>query len=176
MAQRDLTVRLRADIGQYRKAMADASGSTDRLARAGTALKNIGGSVSAVGDNLTRKVTLPLALAGGAAVKMAGDFDNSFTKMRTLAGVSASEVDALKESVLDLAGETGKAPQELAEALYFLRSSGLDASGAMDALEVSAKASAAGLGDTVVIADAVSSAMMAYSEAGLTAADATDVL
>lgn len=176
MAERTLSVKLRADIGQYRKAMADASKSTDQVARAGQALQNAGARISSVGDNLTKSVTLPLALAGAAAVKMAGDFDATFTQMQTLAGVTGSEVDGLKDSVLDLAGETGKAPQELAEALYFLRSSGLGGAEAMDALEASAKASAAGLGDTVVLADAVSSAMMAYSDAGLTAADATDVL
>jgi TP901 family phage tail tape measure protein len=173
---RDLTVRVRADVGAYQKAMSSAVKSTDALARSGLALQKKGMQISSLGDSLTKKVTLPLVLAGAAAVKMAGDFDASFVKMTTLAGVTGKEVDGLKESVLDLAGETGKAPQELADALFFLQSSGLDSAAAMDALTVSAKASAVGMGSTVDVADAVSSAMLAYAESGLTAAEATDVL
>lgn len=173
---RDLTVRVRADVGAYQRAMRDASKSTSEFARAGTALQRKGLQISKFGDTLTKRVTLPLALAGGAAIKMAGDFDKSFVQMQTLAGVSADEVDGLKDSVLGLAGETGRAPQELAEALYFLQSSGLDSAQAMEALEVSAKASAVGLGDTATVADAVSSAMLAYADSGLEAAEATDIL
>jgi TP901 family phage tail tape measure protein len=173
---RDLTVRVRADIGPYQKAMSAAAASTDKFAQSGLRLQKVGMSISNLGDSLTRKVTLPLGLVGAAAIKMASDFDASFVRMQTLAGVSAGEVDNLKESVLDLAGETGKAPQELADALYFLQSSGLDSAQAMDALEVSAKASAVGLGRTEEVANAVSSAMLAYAESGLTAAEATDVL
>jgi TP901 family phage tail tape measure protein len=136
----------------------------------------LGKKVSDLGSSMTQKVTLPIVGLGVVATKMSADFDNAFTQMQTLAGVSADEVDGLKESVLDLAGETGKAPQELAEAMYFLQSSGLDAAGAMDALEISAKASAAGLGETQVLADAVSSTMLAYADSNMTAAEAMDTL
>jgi TP901 family phage tail tape measure protein len=173
---RELEVRVKADTTAYQKAMLAAVSSTDELGQAGLRIQKVGLGFSQLGDTLTKNVTVPLALVGGLAIKSAADFDNAFTRMQTLAGTSAGEVDALKESVLDLAGQTGRAPQELAEALYFLSSSGLDSAQAMEALEVSAKASAAGLGDTATIADAVSSAMLGYAEAGLTAAEATDVL
>ncbi len=176
MAQRDLTVRLRADIGQYRKAMADASKSTDQVARAGQALQNAGGKISSVGDNLTKSVTVPMALAGVAAVKMAGDFDQAFTQMVGLAGVSASEVDGLKDSVLDLAGETGRAPQELAEGLLMIRSAGLSGQDALDVLEASAKAAATGMGDTATVANALTNVMNGYGAGNITAAEAMDVL
>jgi len=176
MARRDLEVRVRADVGAYQKAMSAAVASTDQLGQAGMRLQKLGLSVSNLGDTLTRNVTLPLVAIGAIATKAALDFDRSFVTMQTLAGATSGEVEGLKESVLDLAGETGRAPQELAEALYFLSSSGLDSAQAMEALEVSAKASAAGLGDTRSIADAVSSAMLGYAKSGLTAAEATDVL
>ncbi len=176
MAERTVTVRLRAVVDDYKSAMASAGRATQDVATQAGKWKNLGQSTAALGDSLTRNVTLPIVAVGAAAVKMSLDFDKSFQQMHQLAGVSAGEIDGLKESVLGLAGETGKAPTELAEALYFLRSSGLEGSAAMDALEMSAKASAAGMGSTVQVADAVSSAMNAYAESGLTAADATDVL
>jgi TP901 family phage tail tape measure protein len=156
--------------------MSAGASATDEFAQAGLRLQKVGLHISNLGDSLTKNVTLPLALAGGAAIKMATDFDAAFVKMQTLAGVSADSVDGLKDSVLDLSGQTGRAPQELAEALYFLQSSGLDSAEAMEALESSAKASAIGLGDTATVADAVSSAMLGYAESGLEAAEATDIL
>lgn len=176
MATRDLTVRLRADVEGYRRAMAQAAKATGDLERQGMAVQRAGRAMSSFGSELTRSVTVPILAVGAAATKMAMDFDQTFAQMRGLAGVSADEVDRLKESVLGLAGETGRAPQELAEALYFIRSSGIDGQAALEALEVSAKAAASGLGSTQVVADAVTSAMNAYADSGMTAARATDVL
>ncbi len=175
-ASRDLTIRLRADVGSYRKAMQDASKSTDALARSGQALQNAGGKISAVGDHLTKSVTLPMALAGGAALKLAGDFDTAFTQMVGLAGVASSEVAGLKESVLALAEETGRAPQELADAMLQIRSAGLEGSAALDVLEASAKAAATGMGDTSTVANALTNVMNGYGPANITAAEAMDVL
>lgn len=174
MSDKVALVRLRANNSQYDRAMRDSAKLTGDLQRG---LGRFDSSkLDELGSKLTRNVTLPLAALGGFAVKAAGTFDSVFTKMQTLAGVTAGEVDGLKESIFALSGETGRAPTELAEAMYFLRSSGLDAAESMEALDASAKASAAGLGSTAVVADAVSSAMNAYAAAGLTAAEATDVL
>src|SRR5690606_3381070 len=132
--------------------------------------------LSSFGDTMTKNVTVPLVALGTAATKMAVDFDNTFGQMQGLAGVTADEVDHLKETVMGLAGETGRAPQELAEALYFVRSSGIEGAVALEVLERSAVAAAAGLGDTGAIADAVTSAINAYGAEVITAAEATDVL
>lgn len=128
------------------------------------------------GRKLTSHLSLPLAAVGVASAKLSLDFEKAFSRMQGLAGVSADEVDGLKESVMGLAGETGKAPQELADALYFIRSAGLAGQDALDALEMSAKGAAAGLGDTAAVADAVTSAMNGYGPTVLSAAKATDVL
>jgi TP901 family phage tail tape measure protein len=156
--------------------MSQAAKATGDLERQGLAVQRAGRAMSSFGAEMTRSVTLPIVAVGAAAVKMSMDFDQAFAQMQGLAGVSADEIDGLKESVMGLAGETGRAPQELAEALYFIRSSGLEGQRALEALEVSAKAAASGLGTTEVVADAVTSAMNAYAESGMTAARATDVL
>lgn len=177
MAEQGFAVRLTARIDGYLSAMEQAKKATRGIAdEGGTNFERLGGKMQDVGGKLTTGVTVPLLAVGGIAVKMSSDFEGAFGKMVGLAGVTADEVDGLKASVLDLAGETGQAPQDLADGLYFLRSSGLDAGKAMDALKQSAMASTAGLGSTAVIADAVSSAMNAYAKSGLSAAEATDIL
>ena len=177
MPERSFSVKLAARVDSYVAAMKSAEQATTKFSTGTQAnLTKLGGQMQSVGSKMTLGLSAPLVAAGGIAVKTALDFDDAFTKMQALAGVTSEEVDGLKESVLELSGETAASPQELAEALYFLRSSGLDSAEAMDALEMSAKASAAGLGSTATIADAVSSAMNAYATSGLTAAEATDTL
>ena len=137
-----------------------------------------------LGDSMRMTASLmKYTVAGGfmqigkAAVQAFRNFETSFARIRGLVGVSADSVERMKEGVLDLAGATTKGPEELAEALYFITSAGLrDADVAMSVLESSAKAAAAGLGETTVVADALTSALNAYGSANLSAGRATDVL
>lgn len=176
MADKTVVVRLRAVVGEYQKAMAGAAASTKGVAQSGKGLMALGPETKKLGGELTRNVTLPILAIGAAAGKMSYDFEATFARMQGLAGVSAKEVDGLKESVLDLAGETARSPQELAEGLYFVRSAGIEGAAALDTLETSAKAATAGLGSTAAVADAVTSALNAYGEANITAAEAGDIL
>lgn len=128
------------------------------------------------GDKASRNVTLPLLAAGAASAKLAVDFNTAFTQMQTLAGVTGDEVAGLKEEVKRLAVETGRSPDELAKALYFIRSSGLEGADALKVLDASAKGAAIGLGDTASVADAVTSAINTYGAANLDGATAVDVL
>jgi len=128
------------------------------------------------GRTLTRFVTLPMALAGGAAINTQKKFEASMTKIIGLVGVSRKQVEAWNKEVLKMSQVTGRGPEELADALYFVTSAGIRGAYAMEVLEMSAKASAAGLGETKVVADLVTSAMNAYGKENLSAAQATDIL
>lgn len=130
----------------------------------------------ALGKTLTTRLSLPLAAIGIASVKMAADFEKSMSQIVGLVGVSRDQVNAWQKDIIALSGETAKAPKELAEALFFITSAGLRGQKALDALTASAKASAAGLGDMVSVADAVTSVMNAYAKSNLSAEKATGIL
>ncbi len=117
-----------------------------------------------------------IAGVGIAAVKTATGFESSMSKIVGLVGIAADEVEGMKEQTLELAGETARAPQELADALFFITSAGLRGAEAMDALEVSAQAASAGLGATQDVAFAAVSAVNAYGSENLNAAQAVDIL
>jgi len=119
-----------------------------------------------------------VALTAFAAqsVRAAADYETAFNRIDAISNASAEDIARWKEQVLDLAGRTAQAPQELADALFFLSSAGLKSGQVMEALEASAKASAVGLGDTATIAKIVAQAMNAYAKSGLTATQATDAL
>lgn len=102
--------------------------------------------------------------------------DQTFTRIAALTNTSAAQLGRWRDVVSQLSEETGRSVQELGGALYFLASSGLSASQVNEALEVTAKAAAVGLGQSADIARIVSQALNAYSDSGLTATEVTDTL
>lgn len=116
------------------------------------------------------------ALVAGVATKMALDFESSLTSIKALTGSSAKDIDSYRSAILSLSGDVAQSPKQLAEALYFVSSAGFAGKEAIDVLTISAKAAAAGLTETQVVADAVTSAMNAYGHANLSAKEASDVL
>ena len=138
-------------------------------------LNKFGNKLGKIGSNLTTGVTAPLLGIGGAAVKTASDFEKSMTRIETLVGLPRNAVDELGKSVLELAGKTATAPQELADGLYFLTSAGLDSESALKALEATAKGSAAGLGEMESLATVAAAAQNAYGEEVITASQSLDI-
>jgi TP901 family phage tail tape measure protein len=177
MSERTFSVVLSARVDAYVSAMERAKQAGSGFsAQTSKNMAKVGQQMQQVGTAATSRVTLPIVALGGAAGKLAYDFETAFARMQGLANVPAGEIENLKESVLDLAGQTAVAPQELAEALYFAASAGLDSAQAMDAVTVAAQASAAGMGTTTDVVGLVASAIASYGADALDAAKATDIL
>lgn len=135
-----------------------------------------GKSIMGVGKSMSKYITLPIVAAGAVAIKFATDFDTSLNHIQALVGANTKQMNLYRKSILDLAPAVGVGPKELADALYFITSSGFKGAAALKVLKASAQAAAAGLGDTRTVANLVTSAVTAYGEANLSAARATDVL
>jgi phage-related minor tail protein len=65
---------------------------------AGEMLKEFGGKTKEIGGNLTTSLTAPIALAGGAALKGASDFDSAGAQIQASLGLTAKEAEGLKET------------------------------------------------------------------------------
>ncbi len=161
-----LSVRITASLADFTKQIAGMEG---QMSKTGARLQSIGG-------DLTKSITLPIVAIGGAAIKMSMDFNTAMTKVQTLASESAENIDFLKKKVLALAPTVGIGPTALADALLVIESTGFRGAEAMGILEMSAKASAVGMGDTKDVARALTAAINAYGIENLTAAQAADVL
>ena len=166
MAEQNLKINITGDSSKLKNALSSASSK----------LSSFGSKMQSVGKSLSTRLTLPLVAAGGAATKMAFDFDKSMTSIQALVGVTAEKVSEMGEAAKKMAVDTGKSSKEAAEALFFITSAGLRGKEAMDVLEMSLKAAAVGLGETKTIADLSTSAMNAYGSESLSASDATDIL
>jgi len=176
MTSRNVEVNIRADTGQYVRSVRNAEHATAGLGTSVGSLKTLAVDAGAAG-------AAAIAALGAAAVKVGieaaqafGKFETTLAQIEGLVGISGDALAGMTGELKLLAVETAQGPQELVEALYFITSAGLEGADAMEALEVSAKASAAGLGEAAVIADLVTSAVNAYGESLGGASVATDVL
>jgi TP901 family phage tail tape measure protein len=177
VAERNVAVKLSAKVDAYVAAMKRAEMSTTGFSRATQRnLKTVGGQMQTLGRGMTMAVSLPIAALGAASTKMAMDWETSFAQMVGLANVPAEEVDNLKESVLALAGETATAPQELADGLYLAASAGFDSAEALEIVEMAARSSASGMGETATVVDLLTSVLGSYGEENISAARAADIL
>jgi TP901 family phage tail tape measure protein len=156
--------------------IANTKGFTGKLNAAGKQTQAFGRKMQGMGRSMMSSFTLPLALAGGAAIKMAMDFDRSMTMIKTLVGRTDAEVAKMSVSVKQMSKDFAISSKEAADALYFITSAGLGTEDAIDTLRVSMKAAALGLGETKTIASLTTAAMAAYGKENLSTANATDVL
>lgn len=168
---------LATDPTQLRAGLAAArEESLSTLVSTQKQLQSIGSQISATGSKMTVGLTGPVVGLGAAVVGVGATFEHTLSEIVGLVGVGREQVNAWKPEIEDIAAATGVGPESLAKALYFVASSGLDASKAMDVLRMSAKAAEAGMGDVTTIAGVLTSSLNAYTRQGLQAADATDIL
>ena len=155
---------------------ANMAGFNKAMKKARRSVKKFGSSMKSMGRSMTTNMTMPLLAVGAAGVKLAVDFSTSMTKIRTLVGASASDLKDYEKEVLAISQSTGVAADQLAQGLFFITSAGLSGKEAIEALEVSAKGAAMGMGEMADIGNALTSIMTAYADQGMTAAQGGDLL
>ena len=117
-----------------------------------------------------------LTAGAGFAVRGFAQYETELAKIEGLVGISRQQLQAWQEDIEDIGTSTGKSPVELAKGLFFITSAGFKGSEALDILNISAKASAAGLGETETIADLLTSTLGVYKDGSIDAAGAADQL
>ncbi len=133
-------------------------------------------SMMQLGRSMTQFASLPAGIFAGAALANFAKFEFSIAKIVGLVGIADEQAKAWGKDVLNMSGDLGKGANELADALYYITSSGFKGAESMNILKISAQAAASGLGETKQVADIVTSAMNAYGASTLSAAEATNVL
>ena len=82
----------------------DASGLAASLKQASSKLSAFGSKMRGVGKSLTTSLTLPLAVAGGAAIKFASSFEESMNKVNVSFGNSKQQVKDFAQTTLQQFG------------------------------------------------------------------------
>lgn len=164
---------IKSTMGPVQNAVNGATASTMRM---GQSLNTLGFRAQTTGRMMMKFLVVPMTALTAISLKSFSSFEASFAKIEALVGVAGGAVSRFKDNVKGISEATGRAPQELADAMFFITSAGLRAGTAVDVLNASAKAAAVGLGQTKVVADAATSAVNAYGEENLSGSLAVDVL
>lgn len=165
----EMSSKLREANGVLKQFGSDSTSVTDKLS-------NFSSKATAVGASLSIGITAPLVAATTASLMASSGFETAMIRLQTLAGVSASDLEKVKKHILDLAPAVGIGPDALAAAMTKVSSTVSDTTVAMNILDIAAKGSAAGLGQAVDVAGALTSVINSYGAENITAARAGDIL
>jgi len=105
-----------------------------------------------------------IAAIGGAALAAAVPFDQSMHKIAALTVTNAKELAYFKEQILTLGPSMDMSANDMAKALYFIKSAGFDGADAITVLKYSAMAATAGMTDQKTVADALTSVLNSYKD------------
>jgi TP901 family phage tail tape measure protein len=145
------------------------------LKAAQTKLKNFSRSVTAAGKKLLGiSAIMALPFAGGAMVF--ADFEEQMANVSTMLDEPAKYMDAYKNGIRKMSVEFGEGTDTLAKGLYDILSASIDPAKALDVLAVSAKAAKAGLTDTGIAADAITTILNSYGLSADQAQSVSDLL
>ena len=133
-------------------------------------LKDVGKSIAAA------FAVQQIVSFGREAVKAASAFEKSMGNVATLVDTNVESIDAMGQSVRQIAARTPVELGQLSSALYDVRSAGVSAEDAMAVLESSAQLGVAGLATTAEAANIMTSAVNAFAAEGLSAEQISDIL
>jgi TP901 family phage tail tape measure protein len=128
VADRSVVYRLRAELGQFRAQMAQASSSTKKLADDLTKTGKEGEKTRRGLDTLggaAGKFGLVAAAGLGAAIVKAADFDSSMSKVQAATHETAANMEALRQAALQAGADTAFSADEAAAGIEALAKAGV---------------------------------------------------
>lgn len=160
--EKNLKVKITADIKNFNSAMISLDKEVDKASKSVKGITKAGEGLKSVGGAMTKAITLPVAAAGAASVKLYADFDNSMRGVAATMNISAQEIsngsesfDKLKEAAMDAGSSTQFSATQSADALNYLALAGYDVDSAISMLPNVLNLAAAGNMDLALASDMV---------------------
>lgn len=191
MANRSVTVRLAAEVGNYLSGMKQAQSATDQLgsttqktaknsegafSRLASAARNNEQAWSTVSTGLMGVGTAAVAGAG-MAVKKFADFDKAMSSVQAATHASAGDMDALRDAAIRTGADTAFSAEEAARGIEELAKAGVSTSDILGGgLDGSLALAAAGALDVGQAAEIASSAMTQFKLEGSQVGHIADLL
>lgn len=164
MAEKKLMVVVGGKTSDFEKAMNNVQKK----------LKSVSRDLKSIGEGMTQAFTVPIVAAGGAAIKVFADFEQTMTQSTAIMGNLSEDMRKKMEySAREIAKTTKFSAVEAAEAYEFLALAGLDVEQSIAALPQVAAFAQAGNFD---LARATDLATDAQSALGMTSKDASENL
>ena len=138
-------------------------------------LKAFGSSARAAGASAL-KMTGLFAAPFVAGARVFGEFQDQMAMVSTMLADPAVHMDRFRKGIRSMSVEFGEGTGTLAKGLFDILSASVPAEQALDVLTVSVKAAKAGMTDTAVAADAITTVLNAYSLSAEEAGSVSDLL
>jgi TP901 family phage tail tape measure protein len=165
MAFEDISVKIGADIGSFTKSMQQVESQMgamgQKVSGAGQAMATTFGAAGGA-----------IAAGLGFAVNKSMDFESQISRVGAIAGATGSELDALRNSALELGASTSKSASEVAVAQEGLAALGFTATDVIAAMPGVISAAESSGADMAQTAEVMASALNIF---GLEAAESTRV-
>lgn len=78
-------------------------------------MRRTGKKMKSIGTSMTRSMTLPLSLIGGASIKLAADFEQSMAKVKAISGATGDQFKRLNDNALELGRTTRYTSAQVAD-------------------------------------------------------------
>jgi len=123
--------------------------------------KAVGDKVTKLGQDITTKLTLPLAALGIGSLKTGADFDTAMAQVAATMGKPIDEVQDLRDFAKEMGSTTAFSAKEAAEGLNYMALAGYDTETSMKMLPTVLNLASAGAMDLGTASDMVTDAQTA---------------
>ena len=161
------------------KLVGDVSGFRSSMGEAGSVVRDAGRNMSSAGQDMTLKVTAPLALLGGLALNTAMDYESSMNMMAATSGATVAQMAQIGDMAQSLGADMtlpGTSAADAAQAMTELVKAGLSVEDAMTAARGVLQMSAAGDLENAEAATIAANALNSFGLAGTEATRVADLL
>ena len=135
---------------------------------AGKQIQNAGKTISNVGGSLTKTVTVPIAAAGAASVKLAADFEKGMSTVKSISGATGKDLEELTKKAKEMGLKTKYSATESTEAFKYMAMAGWKSKEMIDGIEGVMYLAGATGEDLAGVSDIVTDSLTAF---GLSAKD-----
>lgn len=133
-------------------------------------MNSMGKGMERAGSALTKRVTVPLGLMGGMAIKAGVDFESGMSEVQAISGATGKDFEKLEAKAKYMGKTTKFSASQSAEALKYMAMAGWKTNDMLDGLDGVMMLAAASGEELGLVSDIVTDALTAF---GMEAKDAT---
>ena len=139
----------------------------DKCKEVGGSIKAVGDKISGIGQDMTAKVTMPIAAGFAGVIKTTADFDSEMSKVQAISGASADDMKDLTAKAREMGKQTKYSATESGQAFEYMAMAGWKTEDMLNGIEGIMNLAAASGEELGTTSDIVTDALTAFNmEAG----------
>lgn len=173
----DVTLRLIDKMtGPLKGAEAVLKNHSKQFITAGKQIQAAGKKITGAGVSMTKGVTVPVAAAGGAAIKLAADFEAGMSKVSSISGATGKDLDKLSKMAKKMGAKTKFSAKEATDAYQYMAMAGWKTGDMLNGIEPIMKLAGASGEDLATTSDIVTDALTAFGMKTKDTGKLTDIM